>query len=233
MEKHRRQFFVAEKTMERSKKQAWAELLRSLKRLKVSNFDLYQLHAIGDLRQLNTALRKDGAIWAIRDAKETGLVKHIGITGHKDMRVLMKAMMRFDFDSVMLPVNLASMSNLKPENDFRPVLREATERDMSVTAIKAIAKGRWSPERRKQYRTWYAPLDRERPVLEAVRFTLSQRPVASYSLPCDTRLWSLVMRAGLNFKRLSENEQTRAVEHARENRFRALFPTRRGEFSPA
>ena len=102
VKKYRNRLFVAEKTTERSKEGAWTELRRSLRRLSVSSFDLYQLHAVGDLQELKTALGKDGAIRAFKEAKETGLINHIGITGHKDMRVLKRAMERFDFDSILL-----------------------------------------------------------------------------------------------------------------------------------
>jgi predicted aldo/keto reductase-like oxidoreductase len=230
VKKYRKRLFVAEKTMERSKEGAWAELRRSLRRLEINNFDLYQLHAVGDLQELKTALGKDGAIRAVKEAKETGLVNHIGITGHKDMRVLKRAIERFDFDSILLPVNLASMTNPTPENDFRPVLKEAAQKDMSVIAIKAIAKSRWKPGKKK-YTTWYEPIDMERQVLQAVSFTLSQEPVATYSLPCDIRLWPLVLKAALRFRELDQTEQKKAIEHAREAGFKPLFPTRKGEFS--
>jgi predicted aldo/keto reductase-like oxidoreductase len=209
LRKYRKRLFVAEKTMERSKKGAWAELRRSLRRLEVNNFDLYQLHAVGGLQELKTALGKDGAIRAIEEAKETGLVNHIGITGHKDMRVLKRAIERFDFDSVLLPVNLASMTNPTPENDFRPILREAAQRDMAVIAIKAIAKSRWKPGKKK-YSTWYEPID---------------------SLPCDIRLWPLVLKAAMKFDELDQNEQKKAIEHAREAGFKPLFPTRKRQYS--
>jgi len=230
VKKYRKGLFIAEKTTERSKVGAWAALLQSLRRLELNNFDLYQLHAVGDLQELQTALGKDGAIQAVKEAKETGLVDYIGITGHKDMRVLKRAIERFDFDSVLLPVNLASMTNPTPENDFRPILREAAQRDMAVIAIKAIAKSRWKPGKKK-YTTWYKPIDMERQVLQAVSFTLSQEPVATYSLPCDIRLWPLVLKAALRFRKLDQNEQKKAIEHARETGFKPLFPTKKGEFS--
>ena len=230
VKKYRKRLFVAEKTMERSKEGAWAELRRSLRRLEVNNFDLYQLHAVGGLQELKIALGKDGAIRAVKEAKETGLVNHIGITGHKDMRVLKRAIERFDFDSILLPVNLASMTNPTPENDFRPILKEAAERDMSVIAIKAIAKSRWKFGKKK-YTTWYEPIDMEAQVLQALSFTLSQEPVATYSLPCDVRLWPLVLKAALRFRELDQNEQKKAIEHAREAGFKPLFPTKKGEFS--
>jgi predicted aldo/keto reductase-like oxidoreductase len=230
VKKYRKRLFVAEKTMERSKEGAWAELRRSLRRLEINSFDLYQLHAVGDLQELKTALGKHGAIRAVKEAKETGLVNHIGITGHEDMRVLKRAIERFDFDSILLPVNLASMTNPTPENDFRPILKEAAQRDMSVIAIKAIAKSRWKPGKKK-YTTWYEPIDTERQVLQAVSFTLSQEPVTTYSLPCDIRLWPLVLKAALRFRELDQNEQKKAIEHAREAGFKPLFPKRNGEFS--
>jgi aryl-alcohol dehydrogenase-like predicted oxidoreductase len=230
VKKYRTRLFVAEKTTERSRKGAWTELQLSLKRLDTEHFDLYQLHAVGDFQELGTALGKDGAIEALKEAQETGLISYIGITGHKDMRVLMKAIEEFDFDSVLLPVNLASMVNTKPENDFRPVLKKAAERDMAVIAIKAIAKGRWETER-KQYTTWYEPIDIEEEVLQAVWFTLSQEAVATYSLPCDVRLWRLVLEAASKFKKLDEDEQKKAVDHAIEVGFRPLFPSKKGEFS--
>jgi len=230
LRRYRKRLFVAEKTMERSKKGAWAELRRSLRRLEVNNFDLYQLHAVGDLQELKAALGKDGAIRAIQEAKEMGLVNHIGITGHKDMRVLKRAIERFDFDSILLPVNLASMTNPTPENDFRPILKEAAQKDMAVIAIKAIAKSRWKPGKKK-YSTWYEPIDIERQVLEAVSFTLSQAPVATYSLPCDIRLWPLVLKTAMKYEELDQNEQKKAIEHAREAGFKPLFPTRKREYS--
>ena len=146
------------------------------------------------------------------------------------MRVLKRAIERFDFDSVLLPVNLASMTHPTPENDFRPILKEAAQRDMSVVAIKAIAKSRWKPGK-KRYTTWYEPIDTEAQLLQAVSFTLSQKPVATYSLPCDTRLWPPVLKAALKFRKLNQNDQKKAIEHARDEGFKPLFPTRKGEFS--
>ena len=228
--KYRKKFFIAEKTMKRSRRGAWSELQHSLRRVGAKSFDLYQLHAVGDLRELRTALGRNGAIDALREAKETGLINNIGITGHKDMRVLKRAIELFDFDSVLLPVNIANLTRPSPENDFRPVLELAAERDMSVIAIKAVAKGRWRTGRRKSYHTWYEPVDLEEDISNAVSFTLSQEPVVTYSLPCDIKLWPLILEAGLNYNRVNLNQQKRMVEQARGADFRPLFP-HRGEYS--
>jgi aryl-alcohol dehydrogenase-like predicted oxidoreductase len=227
--KYRKKLFLAEKTMKRSRKGAWSELQRTLRRLGTATVDLYQLHAVGDLHELRVALGRNGAIEALKEAKETGLTRHLGITGHKDMRVLRKAIEQFDFDSVLLPVHMASMIKPSPETDFRPVLKLAAERDMSVTAIKAIARGRWKRGTRK-YETWYEPIDVEENILQAVSFTLSQKPVATYSLPCDTRLWPMVLKAGLHYKKLNMNQQKKIIAQAREADFSPLFP-HQGEYS--
>lgn len=219
---YRDKLFIAEKTLKRSREEAWSELHSSLSKLGVKNFDLYQMHALGELEDLEKAFGRGGAIEAFKEARETGLVKYLGITGHRDMRILLKALRMFDFDSVLLPVNLAAMVAPSPENDFRPVLKEASERDIAVIAIKAIARGRWKGERR--YSTWYEPLDRQEDIDLAVWFTLSQEPVATYSLPCDVRLWPKVLDAARRLRRLSEEEQREAVEYAKKSGFKPLFP---------
>ena len=230
--KYREKLFLAEKTLKRTRKGAWSELQRSLRRVGAKRFDLYQLHAVGDLRELRTALGKNGAIQAFKEAKETGLIDHIGITGHKDMRVLKKAIERFEFDSVLLPVNVASMTNPLPENDFRPVLKLAAEQDMAVIVIKAISKGRWKTGNRKTYRTWYDPIDNEEDISRAVSFTLSQEPVVTYSLPCDVKLWPMVLKAGENYNKLKANQQRQMIERSKAD-FSPLFPHRGGEYSRA
>ena len=228
--KYRKKLFLAEKTLKRTRKGAWSELQRSLRRVGAKRFDLYQLHAVGDLRELRTALGKNGAIQAFKEAKETGLIDHIGITGHKDMRVLKKAIERFEFESVLLPINVASMTNPLPENDFRPVLKLAAQQDMAVIAIKAISKGRWKTGSRKTYRTWYDPIDNEEDISRAVSFTLSQEPVVTYSLPCDVELWPMVLAAGENYRKLNTTRQRQLIERSKAD-FSPLFPHRGGEYS--
>ena len=220
--KMRDSFFIAEKTTERSREGAWRELHESLGRLGVESFDLYQLHAVGNKGELDQALGEGGAIEAFEEARETGLVRYLGITGHENMEVLREALTRFEFDSVLLPVSLCSMAAPHPHNDFRPVLREAAERDVSVTAIKAVTRGRWPGERK--YRTWYQPSDEPEDIELGVRYTLSQRPVATYALPCDVALWEMVLEAADGYTEMSEEEQIEAVKYAREENFSPLFP---------
>ena len=222
VQKFRNRFFIAEKTLKRNKKEAWEELNHSLERLGVKNFDLYQLHAVDNLEELNLIFSKEGAIEAFKEARETGLIKYIGITGHSDVRVHMKALEMFDFDTILLPVNLAIMTSPSPENDFRPALRMALDNDIGVIVIKALAKGRWKEQRR--YGTWYEPLDIQREIDMAVWFALSQEGVTTCTLPCDVNLWPMVLDAAERFRKLSQEEQKELVEYARKRGFKPLFP---------
>jgi aryl-alcohol dehydrogenase-like predicted oxidoreductase len=215
-------FFIAEKTRKRTKEGAWRDLHDSLWRLGVEGFDLYQMHALGIMEDLDLALGEDGAIEAFKEAQETGLTEYIGITGHGDMRVLKEALTLHEFDSVLLPVSLCNMVQPHPQNDCRPVLEEAADQGVSVNAIKAIARGRWTGKR--AYSTWYEPLDRPRDIELGVRYTLSQEAVVSYSLPCDISLWDMVLEAAESFKPMSDEEQRDAITYAKDMGFTPLFP---------
>ena len=221
-QKMRGSFFIAEKTRERSREGAEKELNESLTRLGVEKFDLYQMHGIGNMEELETALGEGGAIEAFKEAQETGLTDYIGVTGHEDMRVLKEALTRQVFDSVLLPVSLCSMAKPHPQNDFRPVLEEARDQGISVTAIKAVARGRWPGERK--LRTWYEPSVTLGDIELGIRYTLSQENVATYALPCDTGLWGMVLDAAERFEPMTDAEQREAVNYAKDQGFNPLFP---------
>lgn len=209
--------------MKRTKNGAWRQLNRSLKRLGASYFDLYQFHAVSSIDELHQILGENGAMEAFKEAKETGLIKHIGITAHNDVRVIQKALeLSNDVETVLLPVYVAALSNPSPVNDFRTVLQIVQERDIGVTAIKAISKGRWINE--PTYTTWYYPLDKQEDVDRAVWFTLSQQGVTTYSLQCDVRLWPLVLDAAKRFRKLNDGEMEKIVSMAKVNQFQPLFP---------
>jgi len=223
IEKYRKDFFLAEKTMKRTKKSAWRQLNQSLKRLDTSYFDLYQFHAVSSMEELNQILGEGGAMEAFKEAKETGLIKHIGITAHQDVRVLQKALESSDdFDTILLPVYAPALANPNPVNDFRTVLQMAREKNIGVTAIKAISKGRWKGE--STYTTWYEPLDEQELVDQAIWFTLSQEGVTTYSLPCDVRLWPLVLDAVKRYRKLNDEEQKSVINMIRNYELKPLFP---------
>jgi len=112
MPRERGRFFLGCKTQERSRAGAWDELQASLKRLQTANFDLYQLHAITTFEELDQVCMRGGALEALIAAKEAGLTSHLGITGHgpESPAIYLEALRRFDFDSVLFPLNYAQMS---------------------------------------------------------------------------------------------------------------------------
>jgi aryl-alcohol dehydrogenase-like predicted oxidoreductase len=223
IKKYRNKFFLAVKTLKRNKKGAWRQLNRSLEKLGTTYFDLYQFHAVSSVDELNQILGINGAMEAFKEAKETGLINHIGITVHNDVRLLQKALeVSNDFDTILLPVYVAALVNPTPENDFRKILQIAQEKDIGVTAIKSISRGRWKEE--PIYNTWYEPFNDQKLVEKAVSFTLSQEGVTTYSLPCDVRLWKLVLNAAKNYKKLNSEQQNKIINIAKQNEFRPLFP---------
>jgi len=223
IKKYRNKFFLSEKTLKRKKNGAWRQLNRSLEKLGTSYFDLYQFHAVSSMEELNQILGENGAMEAFREAKETGLIKNIGITAHHDIRVLQKALeLSDDIDTVLLPVYVAAIAHPSPVNDFKKILEITREKNIGVTAIKAISKSRWHGD--ATYKTWYEPLDNQELIDQAVWFTLSQKGVTTYSLPCDVRLWPSVLDAATRYKKLNDEEQNQAVKIARENEFLPLFP---------
>jgi len=222
IEKYRDNFFLAEKTTKRTKEEAWKELNQSLANLGTDHFDLYQFHAVGTVDELEKIFGKDGAMEAFKEAKETGLIRYIGITGHADLRIHMRALELYDFDTVLAPINVASMAYPDPVNDFRPLLEMARDRDIGVIAIKAISKRRWVGERR--YGTWYEPLDNREEIEKALTFTLSQEGVTTYSLPCDVKLWPVLLDIAEEYRRIDEQKQEEIIRYAREHGFKPLFP---------
>ena len=144
------------------------------------------------------------------------MINYIGITGHADMRIHKEALELYDFDSVLLPVNIGSLVDPHPENDFRPILEITSDRDIGVS------RGKWTKE--PKYNTWYEPLDSQKEIDTAVWFTLSQEGVTTYSLAGDVRLWPMILDAAKRYKQLDENEQKTFIEYAKTKGFKPLFP---------
>jgi len=223
IEKYRKKFFLSEKTLKRKKNGAWRQLNKSLEKLGTSHFDLYQFHAVSSMEELDQILGENGAMEAFLEAKETGIIKNIGITAHNDVRVLQKALqLSDDIDTVLLPVYVAALVHSSPVNDFKKILEIAREKNIGVTAIKAISKSRWNGE--ASYKTWYNPLTSQELIDQAIWFTLSQEGVTTYSLPCDVKLWPSVLDAATRFKKLTYKQQENVVKIAKENQFQPLFP---------
>jgi predicted aldo/keto reductase-like oxidoreductase len=222
VKEYRNQFFLAEKTMERTKEGAEKELLSSINKLGTDHFDLYQFHAVKSVNELDKIFSKGGAIEAFKEARDAGIIKYIGLTGHDDIRVHLKALNMFDFDTLLVPVNITSAVKPDKVNDYNKVLKEALERDVGITAIKSIQKQRWQGE--QKYSTWYDPFDDQESITDLVHYTLSQEGVSTYSLPCETKLWEMVLNAGNNFEHLDKQMQDQLIQKYSKKSVVPLFP---------
>lgn len=222
IKEYREDFFLAEKTMERTKKGAERELHESLKRLGTDHFDLYQFHAVKTFDELDTIFGKGGAMEAFQEAKEQGIIKSIGLTGHDNVQIHQKALELYDFDVMLLPVNITSVITPDPVNNYKMVLEQAIKKDVGITAIKAIQKGRWKGE--KKYACWYEPFDYQEAITDTIHFTLSQEGVTTYSLAGETKLWDMMLDAGKTFKKLDKKAQEELIEKYTKMNTIPLFP---------
>jgi len=220
IKKYRIRLIITEKTKERTKEGVWKELKSSLEKLGVKYFDIYQFHAVDTLEDLEKIFDKDGAIHAFIEARDTGLIRNIGITSH-NICVAIEALEKFDFDTVMVPINAGSMILPRPENDFRSLLKITVDRNVGVIAIKAIARRRWlAPQK---YHTWYEPFEEQEDIDKSLWFTLSQDGVATYSMACELTLWPKIISAAQRFKKLNEREQEEIIQYFAKRGVKPLF----------
>jgi len=216
---YRKSIFLACKTRNRTRTEAAEELRRSLEHLQTDHFDLYQLHGLDKPDELETALGPDGAIQAVLEAKRQGLVRSIGITSHNPVNII-RALKRFEFDTVLLPVNCVLKAHSQPENDYEPVLALAKERGIGVIAMKAIAKGPW-PNEKRPYKTWYQPFDTQKEIDEALWFALSQ-DVTTATSSSDIGLATMMINAAERFIPMGKEEQMELASKV--SSFKPLFP---------
>jgi aryl-alcohol dehydrogenase-like predicted oxidoreductase len=211
--RHRDRMFLACKTRERRARKASEELHRSLERLRTDRFDLYQCHAVSDAYELERLLGPGGALEAIVEARDEGLVRFIGITGHH-CGVLRSALERFPFDTVMFPVNPIQAADPRPATDYRPVLAAAIARGVGAIGIKAIALGPWSTRAEQTYTTWYRPSDDPADMTRRLRFALTHL-IATTVLPSDTRLWPPLFDTVASFEALADDVVEGMIRDAR------------------
>ena len=178
MKTHREQFFLATKTGERSYDKAKADFENSLKRLQVDSVDLIQLHYLVKEEDWEVAMNPGGVLEYLEEARDQGLVKYIGVTGHDVAIVKMhrKSLERFDFDSVLLPYNYPMMQNEIYAEGFAEVLRLSQERNVAVQTIKSITR-RPYPGDGRSHSTWYEPLTDQADIDLAVHWVLGQEGV--------------------------------------------------------
>jgi aryl-alcohol dehydrogenase-like predicted oxidoreductase len=196
MDRHRDRFFLATKTGQRDHAGAKAEIHRSLERLRTDRIDLIQLHALTHPDEWQQALAPGGALDAAIEAREAGLVRFIGVTGHGWTVAAMhrRSLERFPFDSILLPWNWHCAQHPTYAADFEQTLAMCAERGVAVQTIKALARGPWAAGARRDHTTWYQPLDDADDIRTAVQWVLA-RPGIFLNSVGDVSLLPAVLRA--------------------------------------
>ncbi|MGI8421167.1 MAG: aldo/keto reductase [Gaiellaceae bacterium] len=198
--RHPGHFFVATKTGERSYAGAREEIRRSLDRLGVDRVDLIQLHNLVDVIEWEETLREGGALEAAVEAREEGLVRFIGVTGHGLSVAAMhrRSLERFPFDSVLLPYNVRQQRDERYAAEFEALAATCEERGVALQTIKAIALAPWDG-REQTAATWYEPLTEPGEIELAVHWVLG-RPAAFLNTVGDVKLLPHVLAAAERFE---------------------------------
>lgn len=212
MPRERGRFFLGCKTEQRTRDGAWQEMHESLKRLQTESFDLYQFHAVNTMEQLDAITRKGGALEAFVEARREGLTRYIGITGHgvDAPKIYLEALRRFDFDSVLFPLNFVQMRNPEFRKYAEELVATCKAKDAGTMVIKSITKGPWG-ERQHTATTWYEPFDQREEIQRAVNFALSY-DVTGICTAGDTHVLPLVLDACKNFSRLERDQMEEMIK---------------------
>lgn len=199
MSAHRDEFFLATKTGERTRDGAYAEIQRSLEKLQTDQIDLIQLHNLVDEEEWRTAYAPGGALEAVVQARDEGLVRYIGVTGHGVTVAAQhrRSLEEFDFDSVLLPYNYAMSQNADYLADFDALAQVCSERNVAVQTIKSITRAPWGTREQTQ-NTWYEPLTDQTAIDTAVSWVLG-RPGLYLNTVGDVTILPQVLDAAARF----------------------------------
>ena len=214
MPRERNRFFLGCKTTERTRTGAAAELRRSLERLQTDRFDLHQLHGVTTMDELDKVTGSGGALEALIEARDEGLTKFIGITGHgvDAPEVFLEALRRFDFDTVLFPINFVQFTNPKYRKNAEELLRQCRAKNVGTMIIKSITKSPWG-ERKPTHHTWYEPFSDPETIQECVNFVLSH-DVTGICTTSDINLLRIVLDACEKFTPCNEGDRDALVEKA-------------------
>jgi aryl-alcohol dehydrogenase-like predicted oxidoreductase len=214
MEKCRGDFFIATKTRRRTYQGAKDDLQRSLDRLRIDYVDLWQMHGLTSPAGWEKAMGPGGTLEAFIEAREKGLVRFLGVTGHglKAPTMHIRSLERFDFDSVLMPYNYSLMQNPRYAADFEALVTLCHERHVAVQTIKSIARRPWE-DRPKTHNTYfYEPLETQDAIDKAVHWVLGYPDIFLITAG-DMKLLPMVLEAANRFEaRPSDAEMTAEAE---------------------
>lgn len=222
---HRDEFFLATKTGERSAAGARRELESSLERMGVDQVDLIQLHNLVEEDEWETAHARGGALEALIAAREEGLVRFIGVTGH-GLRIPgmhLRSLDRFPYDSVLLPYNHSLMSDDGYRADVEELLERCADTSTAAQTIKSVARGRWSSSHTGSRYSWYEPLEAGPALDRAVAYVISRDQLFLNS-SSDARLLPDIITAAASTRSKPDDDQLALDE--REQGITPLFDGR-------
>ncbi len=223
----RHRLFLACKTAETERDWALRRLDRSLERLQVDHLDLYQAHGVTSREVLD---QRDEAFQVILDARDRGLTRYVGVTGH-DLgapSAHLEALRRYDLDTVMFPVYPTVWSDPTYRADVEALLAECATRDVGVMAIKAVAWRPWG-DRAPDALSWYEPHRTDVDIEHGVRFALSTPGVHAFCTPSDPDTARRAISAATRYEPLSDSERQRAIQDAESE---GIFPLSEKAVSP-
>ena len=205
--RHGKPFFLATKTEQRTKQAAYDEIRRSLDLLHVPQVDLIQLHALHEEPDWQTAFGPGGVIEAIVQAREEGLVRFIGVTGHgvQIPELHLRSLAQFDFDSVLLPYSYVMMQNPQYAQGFKEVLAVCKERHIAVQTIKGITRSPWN-DMLQTRTTWYRPLEKQADIDLAVHWILGN-PQVFLNTAGDIHILPRILDAAQRFEMRPSDQQ--------------------------
>lgn len=214
MPEYRGAFFLASKTGDRTYQDAYDSIRRSLERLQTDQLDLIQLHNLAQEDEWEVAMGPGGALEAAVRAREEGLVRFIGVTGHGTQIPAMhtRSLERFDFDSVLLPYNFPMMRNPQYAADFEALAEICRERNVAMQTIKAITRAPWSEDAERTATTWYEPL-RDQDAIDTTAHWVLGRDDVFLNTVGDIHILPLVLDAAERVEtRPSDDEMTALVK---------------------
>lgn len=207
MKNHRNDFFLATKTEERTYQGAWDELQRSLERMQVDYVDLWHMHVLVEPEDWDVAMGPDGALEAFIKAREKGLVRFLGVTGHGVSVAEMhkRSLEHFEFDSVLLPLNYPMMQNPQYAADFKELMQICQERNVAVQTIKSVCRRPWG-DREQTRTTWYEPFEAQVDIDRAIHWAMGY-PGVFLNTVGDINLLPKVLDAASRFQTAPSEEE--------------------------
>ena len=212
----RGRIFLATKTGLRDREGAWAQINQSLERLQTDHVDLIQVHAVGDLEELDLVTRPGGSLEAVVRARDEGLAGAVGITGHGHQAPAthLEALRRFPFDTVLTPLNWVLGQDPAYLADYQALVAEIQAQDAGLMIIKVASRRNWpEPVEHDSYTTWYEPFDDQERVGAAVAWVLSHPEVTGIATPGDVRLLPLVIEAERRLGEIGLAEAEQVLGH--------------------